>query len=110
MTSASTDILAGSGAVAQTEQPTSETSRLQAAQGPLAGRLVVDLSRALAAMMMADLGARVIKIENPGAGDDTRGWGPPFVGPDDDPQAAYFLSCNRSLCPSHQGGRGCNGG
>lgn len=100
MTSALTDILAGSGAVAQTEQPTSEASRRQGAQGPLAGSLVVDLSRALAgphaAMMMGDLGARVIKIENPGTGDDTRGWGPPFVGPDDDPQATYFLSCNRN--------------
>ncbi|MGP0224928.1 CaiB/BaiF CoA transferase family protein [Paenarthrobacter sp. NCHU4564] len=72
----------------------------QATGGPLAGRLVVDLSRALAgphaAMMMGDLGARVIKIENPGTGDDTRGWGPPFVGPGDDPQATYFLSCNRN--------------
>ena len=47
-------------------------------------------------MMMGDLGARVIKIENPGTGDDTRGWGPPFVGPEDDPQATYFLSCNRN--------------
>ncbi|WP_420180195.1 CaiB/BaiF CoA transferase family protein [Paenarthrobacter sp. TA1.8] len=73
---------------------------LQAADGPLAGRLVVDLSRALAgphaAMMMGDLGARVIKIENPGSGDDTRGWGPPFVGPEDEPQATYFMSCNRN--------------
>ena len=72
----------------------------QEAGGPLSGRLVVDLSRALAgphaAMMMGDLGARVIKIENPGTGDDTRGWGPPFVGPEDDPQATYFLSCNRN--------------
>ncbi|WP_024477460.1 CaiB/BaiF CoA transferase family protein [Arthrobacter sp. CAL618] len=68
--------------------------------GPLAGTLVVDLSRALAgphaAMMLADLGARVIKVENPGSGDDTRGWGPPFVGPEDNPQATYFLSCNRN--------------
>ncbi|WP_104046040.1 CaiB/BaiF CoA transferase family protein [Arthrobacter sp. ZGTC412] len=69
-------------------------------EGPLSGYLVVDLSRALAGphagMMLADLGARVIKIENPGTGDDTRGWGPPFVGPEDDPQATYFLSCNRN--------------
>jgi len=46
---------------------------------------VVDLTRALAgphaAMMLADLGARVSKVETPGNGDDTRGWGPPFVGP-----------------------------
>ncbi|MCU1442431.1 MAG: CoA transferase, partial [Cryobacterium sp.] len=68
-------------------------------RGPLSGYLVVDLSRALAGphagMMLADLGARVIKVENPGTGDDTRGWGPPFVGPDGD-QSTYFLSCNRN--------------
>ncbi|HYY45230.1 MAG TPA: CoA transferase, partial [Actinomycetota bacterium] len=55
-------------------------------EGPLAGVLVVDLSRVLtgpyAAMMLGDLGARVIKVERPGAGDDTREWGPPFVEPD----------------------------
>ncbi len=71
-----------------------------AGEGPLSGYLVVDLSRALAGphagMMLGDLGARVIKVENPGTGDDTRGWGPPFVGPEDDPQATYFLSCNRN--------------
>ncbi|MDJ0376091.1 CoA transferase [Cryobacterium sp. PH31-L1] len=69
-------------------------------QGPLSGYLVVDLSRALAGphatMMLADLGARVIKVENPSTGDDTRGWGPPFVGPANDPQSTYFLSCNRN--------------
>ncbi len=69
-------------------------------KGPLSGYLVVDLSRALAgphaSMMLADLGARVIKVESPGLGDDTRGWGPPFVGPEDDPQSTYFLSCNRN--------------
>ena len=63
--------------------------------------VVVDLTRALAgphaAMMLGDLGARVIKVESPGSGDDTRGWGPPFVGPDDEPgQSTYFLSCNRN--------------
>lgn len=67
--------------------------------GPLAGILVLDLTRALAGpqtgMMLGDLGARVIKVETP-SGDDTRGWGPPFVGPADDPQATYFLSCNRN--------------
>lgn len=69
-------------------------------RGPLSGLLVVDLSRALAGphagMMLADLGARVIKVETPGTGDDTRGWGPPFVGPDTDRQSTYFLSCNRN--------------
>ena len=63
--------------------------------------LVVDLSRALAGphatMMLGDLGARVIKVEAPGHGDDTRGWGPPFVGdPEDDRQSTYFLSANRN--------------
>ena len=47
-------------------------------------------------MMLGDLGARVIKVEVPGTGDDTRGWGPPFVGPDDDRQSTYFLSANRN--------------
>ncbi|OZM79847.1 CaiB/BaiF CoA-transferase family protein [Pseudonocardia sp. MH-G8] len=67
-----------------------------AAPGPLAGTLVVDLSRALAGpqatMMFGDLGARVVKVEAPGAGDDTRGWGPPFVGG----ESTYFLSANRN--------------
>ncbi|SMX74193.1 CoA-transferase family III [Brevibacterium sp. 239c] len=69
-------------------------------EGPLTGYTVVDLSRALAGphagMMFGDLGARVIKVENPGKGDDSRSWGPPFVGPEDDPQATYFFSCNRN--------------
>lgn len=67
--------------------------------GPLAGLLVVDLTRALAGphatMTMGDLGARVVKVEPP-TGDDSRTWGPPFVGPDDDPVSTYFLSCNRN--------------
>ena len=68
--------------------------------GPLDGITVIDLSRALAGphagMMLGDMGARVIKVETPGTGDDTRGWGPPFVGPDDEPISTYFLSCNRN--------------
>ena len=73
--------------------------------GPLDDVLVVDLSRALAGphatMMLGDLGARVIKIENPSGGDDTRGWGPPFVRPDGDEdltrsESTYFLSANRN--------------
>src|SRR4051794_40357466 len=69
--------------------------------GPLTGLLVVDLSRALAGphagMVLGDLGARVIKVESPGHGDDTRGWGPPFVTPEDgDRESTYFLSCNRN--------------
>jgi crotonobetainyl-CoA:carnitine CoA-transferase CaiB-like acyl-CoA transferase len=68
--------------------------------GPLAGLVVVDISRALAgphaAMMLGDLGARVIKVEHPDGGDDTRGWGPPFVGPEEARESTYFLSCNRN--------------
>jgi crotonobetainyl-CoA:carnitine CoA-transferase CaiB-like acyl-CoA transferase len=71
-----------------------------AATGPLAGIRVIDLTRALsgpyATLMLADAGAEVIKVERPGAGDDTRGWGPPFVGPEDAHESAYFLSVNRS--------------
>ncbi|MFW5475103.1 CaiB/BaiF CoA transferase family protein [Knoellia sp. CPCC 206450] len=67
--------------------------------GPLQDVIVVDLSRALAgphaAMMLGDMGARVIKVESP-TGDDTRGWGPPFVGPEEDPISTYFLSANRN--------------
>jgi crotonobetainyl-CoA:carnitine CoA-transferase CaiB-like acyl-CoA transferase len=66
--------------------------------GPLQDVLVVDLSRALAGphatMMLGDLGARVIKVEAPGRGDDTRGWGPPFVG--EPRESTYFLSANRN--------------
>ncbi|HLJ60402.1 MAG TPA: CaiB/BaiF CoA-transferase family protein [bacterium] len=63
---------------------------------PLDDLTVVDLTRALAGpyctMMLADLGARVLKVETPGTGDDTRGWGPPFV----NGESAYFLSINRN--------------
>ncbi len=63
---------------------------------PLEGIGVVDLSRILSGpyctMMLADMGAEVIKIEVPGRGDDTRGWGPPFV----NGESAYFLSINRN--------------
>lgn len=74
--------------------------RIETETGPLTGYTVVDLSRALAGphatMMLGDLGAKVIKVENAQGGDDTRGWGPPFVGPEDDRQSTYFLSCNRN--------------
>jgi crotonobetainyl-CoA:carnitine CoA-transferase CaiB-like acyl-CoA transferase len=63
---------------------------------PLDGVMVLDFSRVLAGpfctMQLADLGARVVKIEQPGRGDDTRAWGPPFVGN----ESAYFLSVNRN--------------
>ncbi len=64
--------------------------------GPLAGLRVLDASRVLAGpfcgQVLGDLGAEVLKVERPGAGDETRGWGPPFSGP----FSAYFLSCNRN--------------
>ena len=66
----------------------------------LSDLVVIDLTRALAGphagMMLGDLGARVIKVESPGTGDDSRSWGPPFVGPEDDLESTYFMSCNRN--------------
>lgn len=69
--------------------------------GPLAGIRVVDLTRALAGpyatMMLADAGADVVKVERPGTGDDSRGWGPPFVeDADGGNHSTYFMSVNRS--------------
>ena len=64
--------------------------------GPLAGLTIVDLTRVLSGpyctMLLGDMGARVIKVEQPGRGDDTRAWGPPFLGS----ESAYFLSTNRN--------------
>src|SRR5262245_22875503 len=64
--------------------------------GPLTGVTVVDFTRVLSGpyctMVLSDLGARVIKIEHPVRGDDTRHWGPPFIGS----ESAYFLSINRN--------------
>ncbi len=69
--------------------------RASAARPPLAGIRVIDLTRVLAgpfcAMALGDMGAEVIKVEEPGKGDDTRGW-PPFAGG----EATYFMSVNRS--------------
>ena len=66
---------------------------------PLEGVRVLDLSRVLAGpwctQLLADLGADVIKVERPGAGDDTRHWGPPWHERDGQKVAAYFLSANR---------------
>lgn len=74
---------------------------------PLSGVRVADLSRVLAGpyatMLLADMGAEVVKVEQPGRGDDTRSWGPPYAAPaeehrgDHSPgEAAYFLSVNRN--------------
>ncbi len=64
--------------------------------GPLTGITVIDFTRVLSGpyctMILGDLGARVIKLEHPGRGDDTRRWGPPFLGD----ESAYFLSVNRN--------------
>ena len=63
---------------------------------PLDDIRVLDLTRVLAGpyctMMLADLGAEVIKVEQPGRGDDSRQWGPPFAGG----ESAYYLSVNRN--------------
>ena len=64
--------------------------------GPLTGLTVLDLTRVLSGpfctMLLADMGARVIKVERPGDGDETRAWGPPFVAG----ESAYFLGTNRN--------------
>lgn len=64
--------------------------------GPLSGIRILDASRVLAGpfcgQLLGDLGADVLKLERPGIGDETRAWGPPFVGD----LSAYYLSCNRN--------------
>src|SRR5690625_4425925 len=76
------------------------TNPHQDAAGLLTGTVVLDLSRALAgphaAMMLGDLGARVIKVETPAGGDDSRGWGPPFLGDGQERESTYFMSANRN--------------
>ncbi|MBA5775902.1 CoA transferase [Stappia sp. F7233] len=72
-------------------------------KGPLDGLLVLDLSRILAGptatQLLGDLGATVLKVERPGKGDDTRGWGPPFLKDEDGNEtreSAYYLAANRN--------------
>src|ERR1700730_716407 len=64
--------------------------------GPLSGTRVVDLTRALAGpyctLLLGDMGADVVKIEQPGTGDETRQWGPPFIAG----ESSYFMSVNRN--------------
>src|SRR5215204_2759946 len=73
-----------------------DASTVNAVPGPLGDLKVVDLSRVLAGpyltMMLGDMGAEVVKIEQPGSGDDTRRWGPPFV----QGESTYYLAVNRN--------------
>uniref|UniRef100_H0VFR7 Succinyl-CoA:glutarate-CoA transferase n=1 Tax=Cavia porcellus TaxID=10141 RepID=H0VFR7_CAVPO len=82
----------GGGRGLWTGRPQSDTDNVK----PLAGVKILDLTRVLAGpfatMNLGDLGAEVIKVERPGVGDDTRSWGPPFVGT----ESTYFLSVNRN--------------
>eukprot|EP00070_Physeter_catodon_P039116 XP_028346010.1 succinate--hydroxymethylglutarate CoA-transferase isoform X8 [Physeter catodon] len=82
----------GGGRGLWTGRPQSDTDSVK----PLEGVRILDLTRVLAGpfatMNLGDLGAEVIKVERPGAGDDTRTWGPPFVGT----ESTYFLSVNRN--------------
>ena len=84
--------------------PAPEAGQADASAGALSGLVVLDLTRILAGptctQLLGDLGARVIKIENPATGgDDTRAWGPPFVRDADGAQtdlSAYFMAANRN--------------
>src|SRR5687768_296192 len=82
------------GAILAPESRTCSGGRRMA--GALDGFRVLDLSRILSGpyctMVLADFGADVVKVERPGSGDDTRAWGPPFVGG----ESAYYLSINRN--------------
>ncbi len=83
----------------QHEEQAEQDDASQRGVGPLAGVHVLDLARVLAGpyagMLLADLGAEVIKVERPATGDDTRRWGPPFMEVDGGIESTYFLSVNR---------------
>jgi len=93
----------GSINIRKREQVADNTEQSAAGPGPLNGIRVLDFSRILAGpsctQLLGDLGADIIKVERPGKGDDTRGWGPPFVQDEngkDTGESAYYLSCNRN--------------
>ena len=97
--------------------PGAATPGLPIAGKPLAGIRVLELARILAGpwsgQLLADLGADVVKVERPGSGDDTRGWGPPFVPAADGGHlsAAYFHSTNRgkrSIAADFETAEGCD--
>ena len=77
------------------------TAPTETLPSPLEGVKILDMTRILAGpfatMIMADLGAEVVKIEAPGVGDDTRSWGPPFLGEGESRESCYFLSVNRCI-------------
>src|SRR5574337_501500 len=87
----------------QADGTSNETALTEPRTAPLAGVKVLDLSRVLAGpgagQLLGDLGADVVKVERPGAGDDTRAWGPPYLKDEagrDTAEAAYFLCANRN--------------
>src|SRR5262249_5860301 len=89
-------LVTGQASIVQTDGTVSRSCARLIDMQPLDGITILDLTRVLSGpyctMQLADMGARVIKIERPGRGDDTRGWGPPFV----EGESAYFLSVNRN--------------
>src|ERR1700693_4419294 len=88
--------IASSDSLVAAAKSTARLVRSGVMAGPLSGTRVVDLTRALAGpyctLLLGDMGADVIKIEQPGTGDETRQWGPPFLAG----ESSYFMSVNRN--------------